>query len=405
MRVAFTLSVDESWIGGLNYLRNLFSALGEVPGRPVEPVLFLRPGTARAAYAPLLPYLPLAPIEVPAWRSGGKARALKLLRTLLTRTDSVSVPAFRAAGIDLVFDNDVWYGSRFPLPVLGWIADFQHCHLQQLFTRSQRALRTAKYTAFCRSATRVMVSSEDAGRDCATFFPASRGKISVVPFAVQLDDGARAGDPWQALAVHGLPRRYLYLPAQLWRHKNHLVLLEALRLLKAAGRDVVVVATGSPNNRHHPDHPAQVFEKLRRDGLEASFRFLGHVPHEHIMPLMRAATAVVNPSLFEGWSTTVEEAKALGVPLLLSDLRVHREQAPAGTRFFDPGSASSMAAVLAEAWDTLVPGPDLAREEDAGAGYRQQRQAFGRRFVEVVRETVAAHEQVHPHAAKGRVHG
>jgi glycosyltransferase involved in cell wall biosynthesis len=42
---------------------------------------------------------------------------------------------------------------------------------------------------------------------------------------------------------------------------------------------------------------------------------------------MRASTALINPSLFEGWSTTVEEAKSTGTPMILSDLGVHREQA------------------------------------------------------------------------------
>ncbi len=42
---------------------------------------------------------------------------------------------------------------------------------------------------------------------------------------------------------------------------------------------------------------------------------------------MLCSTALINPSQFEGWSTTVEEAKSLGVKMLLSDLEVHKEQA------------------------------------------------------------------------------
>ncbi len=62
---------------------------------------------------------------------------------------------------------------------------------------------------------------------------------------------------------------------------------------------------------------------------------------------MRACTALINPSLSEGWSTTVEEAKSLGVPMLLSDLRVHREQAGDCAYYFDPEAAGQLASLMA----------------------------------------------------------
>ena len=65
---------------------------------------------------------------------------------------------------------------------------------------------------------------------------------------------------------------------------------------------------------------------------------------------MVGSVAVLNPSLFEGWSTTVEEARALQVPMVLSDLPVHQEQADGIARFFDRTSASSLADALLQAW-------------------------------------------------------
>jgi len=99
---------------------------------------------------------------------------------------------------------------------------------------------------------------------------------------------------------------------------------------------------------------------------------------------MRASAAVLNPSLFEGWSTTVEAAKAVGVPLLLSDLRVHREQAPENALFFDPGNVDEMAKVLGQAWGAWAAGPRPVQEAAAGLRYEQQRAQFGRRFVDLV---------------------
>ncbi len=65
---------------------------------------------------------------------------------------------------------------------------------------------------------------------------------------------------------------------------------------------------------------------------------------------MVGSVAVLNPSLFEGWSTTVEEARALQVPMVLSDLPVHKEQAEGIARFFDRTSAPALADALRQAW-------------------------------------------------------
>src|SRR6185503_5946561 len=58
--------------------------------------------------------------------------------------------------------------------------------------------------------------------------------------------------------------------------------------------------------------------------------------------LMRCAVALINPSRFEGWSTSVEEARAIGLPLVVSDIAVHREQAGGEALFFDPDDADTL---------------------------------------------------------------
>ena len=385
MRVAFPAFVDTSWTGGLNYLRNLFSALADLPGRPVQPVLFIPGGADPQAYRSLRPYLADAPIAMPHWASKRWARVLK---TTFTGNDARSLAAFRAADIDLVFYNDAWYGSRFALPTLAWITDFQHCRMPELFTRWQRARRSAKFSAYVKHANRVMVSSEDSRNDCEKFFPAARGNVDVVRFAVQIDNAPSHDDTTAVLTRHQLPARFFYFPGQLWQHKNHLLVLDALRKLVDAGTPVVVVASGSAKDTNHPDYPDRVLQRAKDLGLAEHFRFLGLIAYADLMPLMRLCTAVLNPSLFEGWSTTVEEAKALGVPLVLSDLPVHREQAPAGTRFFDPLQVNDLTRVLAQAWCELPAGPRLDSEAAALACYAGARAEFAVRFVAAARRAV-----------------
>ena len=41
---------------------------------------------------------------------------------------------------------------------------------------------------------------------------------------------------------------------------------------------------------------------------------------------MKNAKAIIQPSLFEGWSTVIEDARSLQVPVIATDLTVNIEQ-------------------------------------------------------------------------------
>lgn len=383
-RVAFTVFGGDGWTGGLNYLRNLISALAELPGQPVEPVLFVAPETPALELAELRAHLAQPPVVVPGWARDGTTRARRLWHSAVLQDDRISQAAFAQQRIDVVFVHAAWYGLRFALPTLAWIADFQHRHLPHMFGATQRWRRDLGYEALSRCANTVMLSSRDAQQDCVRFYPRTRGRTWVLPFAVRLDPQALQDDAAGVARRHGLPERFFYMPNQLWKHKNHLALLHALHLLRQRSVPVVVVASGNPSDSRNPEHPQQVLDTAQQLGLKEAFRFLGLIPYADLMALMRASLAVVNPSLFEGWSTPVEEAKALGVPLLLSDLAVHREQtAGCDTLYFDPHSPAAMAEVLAQAW--ARPGGDrAAREAAAVQGNLSDRLRFAQAFADKV---------------------
>ena len=96
---------------------------------------------------------------------------------------------------------------------------------------------------------------------------------------------------------------------------------------------------------------------------------LGKVPRVDQLQLLRRAAFVVQPSSCEGWNTGVEEARALGKRVLLSDLQVHREQAWEDCRLFNVGNISALAAGLEELWRTTVPGPGPSEESARRAAH------------------------------------
>ena len=57
---------------------------------------------------------------------------------------------------------------------------------------------------------------------------------------------------------------------------------------------------------------------------------------------MKNSYAIIQPSLFEGWSTVVEDAKALNKFIFLSNLKVHIEQSPLNVCYFDPKNSEDL---------------------------------------------------------------
>jgi glycosyltransferase involved in cell wall biosynthesis len=258
------------------------------------------------------------------------------------RTDEAAV--FAQHGIDLVFESQGYYGTDPPFPVLSWLPDFQHRRLPHLFPRSMWLAREVRFRRILATRRHILLSSQQARTDAEALYGQVQGKLHVVPFAVRLENHVDHAAGEEARLRFGLPKRFVFLPNQFWAHKNHSVVVEALGLL--GEKAPVVAATGSADDPRAPEFVPQLRGRIKALGLTQRFRMLGEIPYDDILALNARADCLLNPSLFEGWSTTVEEAKTLGTPLLLSDIAVHREQAGERAAYFDPTDAAACAVAL-----------------------------------------------------------
>jgi hypothetical protein len=73
---------------------------------------------------------------------------------------------------------------------------------------------------------------------------------------------------------------------------------------------------------------------------------LGLISRSDQLLLMRNSQAVIQPSLFEGWSTVIEDAKSLQVPVIASNLKVHIEQLGKDGCYFDPHDPEALGEIL-----------------------------------------------------------
>lgn len=384
LRVAFTMIGNVSWTAGANYLENLLSVIAENSELNITPILFVGEDVDPIILERFIKYLSVPPVYTKVFNDDKLMIYARLFCSYILQRDFFVENEFKQYAIDVVFQHGNWYGCYFRINTLAWIPDFQHKHLPKMFSWIKVQLRNIDCIFLSKWSTRILVSSEDAKNDCEYYFPKSKGRISVMPFSVKAPEFIARDSLHDVVNIYNLPKRFYYLPNQLWAHKNHIGILQGLKVLVASGSDVVIVATGNPVDNRNPKYPKMILEFILDNNLQNNFIFLGLIPHHHVFHLMRNAVAVINPSFFEGWSTSVEEAKSLGIPLLLSDIRVHKEQAGEMASYFNPNDPIDIASSLNAVWSKQDVPNIKERELAALSRYELSRKKFVKRFHSII---------------------
>lgn len=291
----------------------------------------------------------------------------------------------RRLSIDAVFPATASLGAGFPVRWAGWVPDLQHVRLPGYFSEDERLERDAVIGRLLADAPVVVTSSEDARSDVIAHFGCPPARVKALPFCTAPEETWFDPDPRAVCARYRLPSRFLMFPSQFWKHKNHRTLFEALRLLRERGfSDIVAVCTGAQFDYRHRAHFEELRALLRGAAIEDAVILPGLLPRSDQIQLMRAAAAIVQPSLFEGWSALLEDVRMLGKTAYASDLPVHREQDVPGVTYFEPENAAQMADLIARDWPGLEPGPDPVAEAEARAHAVRRSRDFGRRIREML---------------------
>ena len=211
-------------------------------------------------------------------------------------------------------------------PSIVTLHDLQHLDLPQMFPRAERAFRTAVWHPSIRGAQRVVVISDFVRRRAIELLGLDEARIRVVPLGLdhaQLGPGSGEREP------------FLLYPARAWPHKNHARLFEAFTLLRRERPGLRLVLTGGGDVGPVPE------------GVEPR----GHVPWPEVVDLMRRASALVFPSLYEGFGLPPLEAMACGCPVACSNVAALPEVVGDAARLFDPHEPQAIADAVRDVLD------------------------------------------------------
>lgn len=311
------------------------------------------------------------------------------LRKLFSWHPPKITPAFvHDAGVDVVLPDVESIGSP-SLKAIGWIPDFQHLHLSNLYSSSQLAQMNRDFGLLARRSARMLFSSEDCRRDFTAAYPdlAEKARVASFPSLFAFEPPPPAVDVRE---TYHLPERFLLIINQFWRHKNHRIVPEALAILRRRGLEITAVMAGLPADHRDRQNEAlsETLQAAARGHVWPQCLVLGKVPRADLIALLQTATAVVQPSRFEGWNTTLQDAKAVGCPVFVSDLAVHREQCPNALGFFPADDPAALADLIAERWTSLPARPNVEQEKASLLAESQYAQTYGRRLLEICSEVL-----------------
>ena len=232
-------------------------------------------------------------------------------------------------------------------------------------TRRARSFWKAKERMAIRRAARVFTVSEASRTVLAERFGLPPEQLAIVPEApdpVFTPRGAAAIE--RELAPLGLEAgRFFLFAGGISPHKNVLALVDAYARLRETIDVPPLVLVGDLKDDPFFSIARDLRARIVGHELEAHVRLPGFVSDEALACLYSAATAVVLPSLIEGFGLPAVEAAACGAPVLLSDLPSHRASLREAALYFDPEDVQAIAAAMA--WALEEPGRTLALAQAA----------------------------------------
>ena len=185
----------------------------------------------------------------------------------------------------------------------------------------------------------VLTPSRASAEDVLRRWPSARSRLRVVPNAVDPRFlPATRDEIGRARHRLGLDLPYLLCVAPQRPHKNISRLLEAWSTLPAGDHALVLVGGRPPDGS-----VGRVAPQGARRGRVVR---VDEVPEDDLPAVYSGATAVVVPSLREGFGLPVLEAMACGTPVACSNSTALAEVAGDAAFLFDPQRVQGMAAAL-----------------------------------------------------------
>ena len=262
-----------------------------------------------------------------------------------------------------------------------WIPDLQHIYYPEYFPGDKLKQRNDDYEYLARHHKKMVLSSYSVKEDYLKTYPEYARNVFVIPFVSAIKPEIIQTDKIEITKKkYNISGKYFLVSNQFWRHKNHKIVLEALSYLKRTSSiHPMVICTGKLEDARDVLYTEELKTFIEQEQLSDNFRVLGLIDREDQLQLMKGCIAVIQPSLFEGWGTVVEDAKTLGKRIIMSDIAVHMEQKNSDCVIFERNNAEQLADIMLQFWTS-----NSECEGQSDYDYVKQASEYGKLFYDML---------------------
>jgi glycosyltransferase involved in cell wall biosynthesis len=387
-KIALMTMGDEAWIGGIQYTINILNGLNEIGiDKNIEVYVFKRKSQKIGQFQHFK-NIRISIIEMdqvlPPYSFNNRVKWF-LQRKLFKRINPRLENYLIAQKFEYVYPVTL-SSCNGKLNVGSWIADFQYHNYPDGHSMETTIEAKRQISFIADKAPKILLSSNCCERECYYLFPYSKGKCHVMPFSVFIDENNLKFNEFNSIReLYGISGQFMMVSNLFAQVKNHKTLFEALGILRKEGTKINLICTGNLVNYAKMEYTNEILQIITKTGIRDQLFLLGLIPREHQVTLYRMSMAIIQPSLHEGWSTCVEEAKALGKTLLLSDIDVHKEQFPENPWFFSANNAQDLATKIRKVYELQLSKefPEKEEEQSAFYKYRKEIRNFGENFLRI----------------------
>lgn len=215
--------------------------------------------------------------------------------------------------------------------------EFPEVYANREFERRESLYRLAIIKAVA-----VITDSEFTKRNIVKRYGVKEERVISLPFlpsnAVSVSEQTYNRGFIDIAKKYNIDGKYIFYPAQFWAHKNHVYILNGLKLLKEKYKTIIrAVFSGSDKG-----NLSFVLRRVKELGLTDQVHYIGFVDDKELPYLYRQALALVMPTYFSPTNIPPLEAFILGCPVMYSDLPGLREQVEGSAILLDLNNPDSM---------------------------------------------------------------
>ncbi len=340
-KLGILFDFQASWMGGVTYIINLVKTLNYLDDKDKPEVYFFYTEELEKFIDEVeYPYIHLIKKTTPSIVKG-------FVSSWIKRKNVFVDDLINEYSLDSIFPN-----RNYPIKtstsakVVAWYADLQHKYYPEFFTKETLIHRAIRLFFMLKNTNSLVVSSQAVKSDFDKFYRLRSSLVFHIYHFVSINEN------WTDISFkdlkhkYGVPDHYFMVSNQFHQHKNHKVVLEALTKLKLKGIIKHVVFTGRFPKAKNAPHITELKQLILDNELSDNISMLEVIPRNDQIQLMKNAQAVIQPSLFEGWSTVIEDAISIQVPVIAASLPVNIEHLGDKGTYFDAHNTDQLSGIL-----------------------------------------------------------